>query len=198
MEGNNKSYIFFITLLFIFWGTHSFSQNITSSILQAERFTVEDGLSHRHVKGICQDERGMMWFATAYGLNRFDGYEFKWFTEEKHGLTNNDIQHIHLDHKGNIWIFSGLENDRNIDILDPITESIQPLEEAFEKKPPSSLGNNLSFSVSPDGQFAFLMRGKLILYKDDFKVISLEGESRMRDGTVFWGKGELWVWVEGL
>jgi signal transduction histidine kinase/DNA-binding response OmpR family regulator len=138
----------------------------------------------------------MMWFATAYGLNRFDGYEFKWFTEEKHGLTNNDIQHIHLDHKGNIWIFSGLENDRNIDILDPITESIQPLEEAFEKKPPSSLGNNLSFSVSPDGQFAFLMRGKLILYKDDFKVISLEGESRMRDGTVFWGKGELWVWVK--
>ncbi len=42
-----------------------------------ERISVDDGLSHSEVWEIHQDRRGFLWFATASGLNRYDGYEFK-------------------------------------------------------------------------------------------------------------------------
>jgi signal transduction histidine kinase/DNA-binding response OmpR family regulator/ligand-binding sensor domain-containing protein len=192
----NGSFILLILLFITFCGQSLFAQNRISSILQAEHFTVEDGLSHRHVKGICQDEMGMMWFATAYGLNRFDGYEFKWYTEEKNGLSNNDIQHVHLDREGNVWVFSGLENDRAIDILNPITESIQSFEEMFGEQALFSLNDNISFSVGPDGEFAFLMPDKIVLYQDDFTEIPLRGDDKIPKGKIFFGKDELWLWVD--
>src|SRR6185503_16758244 len=45
-----------------------------------------------------------MWFATAAGLARFDGSNFKVFTTED-GLTNNEVLQIALDPDGSIWIF---------------------------------------------------------------------------------------------
>lgn len=37
------------------------------------------GLSDRSVQSIAQDSRGFLWIATAYGLNRYDGYQFQVF-----------------------------------------------------------------------------------------------------------------------
>lgn len=45
-----------------------------------------------------------MWFATAAGLARFDGANFKVFTTED-GLTNNEVLQIALDPDGSIWVF---------------------------------------------------------------------------------------------
>ncbi|MBK7336938.1 MAG: hypothetical protein IPJ00_12540 [Saprospirales bacterium] len=52
-------------------------------IAQVKYFGLEDGLSHRDVQCIHQDRQGFIWIGTNYGLNRFDGYDFKWFTKEK-------------------------------------------------------------------------------------------------------------------
>lgn len=45
-----------------------------------EHFGIEEGLSHRTIFSIHEDKRGFIWIGTQYGLNRFDGHEFKWFT----------------------------------------------------------------------------------------------------------------------
>jgi len=54
-----------------------------------------------------QDKIGFMWFGTRYGLNRFDGYEFKTFThnpDDSLSLSHNVITSICEDHEGHLWI----------------------------------------------------------------------------------------------
>ena len=51
------------------------------STLHAERlpvktYTTADGLSRDQINRILQDSHGFLWFCTAEGLSRFDGFEF--------------------------------------------------------------------------------------------------------------------------
>ena len=41
---------------------------------------IDQGLSNNSVRCIYQDHNGFMWFGTYDGLNRYDGYEFKVFS----------------------------------------------------------------------------------------------------------------------
>lgn len=46
---------------------------------------------------------------TAYGLNRYDGYNFKLFTREDNALqANANIAHIREDEEGRLWLHGGL------------------------------------------------------------------------------------------
>lgn len=65
-----------------------------------KKHSVKDGLSQGVVTSITQDDKGLMWFATEEGLNRFDGYSFKVF---KYGTTDNFVQHVFKDSDGGIW-----------------------------------------------------------------------------------------------
>ncbi len=47
--------------------------------LKFDHIGLEQGLSESIVLAITQDTKGYMWFGTADGLNRFDGYEFEVF-----------------------------------------------------------------------------------------------------------------------
>ena len=47
-----------------------------------EHLSVEDGLSHSAVLDITQDRYGFLWFATANGLSRYDGYGFVLFRHD--------------------------------------------------------------------------------------------------------------------
>ena len=55
-------------------------------------YTLKDGLSNSSINAICQDDDGFIWIATNYGLNRFDGLDFKVFN-----LTNNQSQIINTN-----------------------------------------------------------------------------------------------------
>src|SRR5262249_14431549 len=44
--------------------------------LRFSRLTRAEGVSQTRVSKIVQDDRGFIWFATQYGLNRYDGYSF--------------------------------------------------------------------------------------------------------------------------
>lgn len=60
---------------------------------------------------ILQDQEGFIWVATKNGLNRYDGYEFRVFTNDpynSHSLSSNTILKLFEDSKGRIWI--GTEN----------------------------------------------------------------------------------------
>lgn len=57
-----------------------------------------------HVRGITQDQRGNMWFATdGEGLVRWDGKAFTHFTE-KQGLPNDYVRTVQVDGAGDLWI----------------------------------------------------------------------------------------------
>ena len=61
--------------------------------LPIKAYTVESGLAHNRVKRIVQDSHGFLWFCTAAGLSRFDGYQFTNYTTENGfpSLSINDL-----------------------------------------------------------------------------------------------------------
>jgi signal transduction histidine kinase/ligand-binding sensor domain-containing protein len=75
--------------------------------IKFQSFSGTDGLSQVTVRCIFQDSRGLIWFGTQDGLNRFDGYAFTVYRhreEEANSLSNNSISAIFEDHSGTLWI----------------------------------------------------------------------------------------------
>src|SRR6478609_3333226 len=67
-------------------------------------YDVKDGLSGINVYSITQDKDGFLWIGTETGLSRFDGLNFKNYTQED-GLNDNEIISLFIDSKNRIWIF---------------------------------------------------------------------------------------------
>lgn len=70
------------------------------------RLSVEHGLSQSSVLQIMQDRRGLLWFGTQEGLNRYDGYRF---TVHRAGdrqgfLRDHEINALTEDVQGNLWV----------------------------------------------------------------------------------------------
>src|ERR1035437_5803504 len=67
---------------------------------------VTQGLSNNRVNCIYKDSKGYIWIGTSYGLNRYDGYNFKCYfsdTENKN-LWSDNISDIQEDGNGNLWL----------------------------------------------------------------------------------------------
>jgi len=89
--------------------------------MRFRRFSTEDGLSQTMVTQILQDDQGFIWFASLYGLNRYDGYKFKVFKHEPgrpSSLSGVHNYSLFKDHSGVLWI--GCEEF--LDRFDPVTE----------------------------------------------------------------------------
>lgn len=72
-----------------------------------ENLSVDQGLSYNLVTDITQDKKGFMWFGTADGINRFDGYDFKVFKpfpNDTNSLTAAFVNGIFTDSYGTIWV----------------------------------------------------------------------------------------------
>ncbi len=84
--------------------------------------TVADGLPHGQVRDLVQDRHGFMWFATAGGIARFDGYEltaYKYDPDDQSSLSSNNAWAVYEDRAGYIWI--GTQDGLNR--YDPATET---------------------------------------------------------------------------
>jgi len=71
--------------------------------------STDEGLSNSNVRTILKDSYGFLWIGTESGLNRYDGYGFKVYTEKPGGsnsLWANEILGLQEDGLGNIWISS--------------------------------------------------------------------------------------------
>lgn len=80
----------------------------TSISLDSERlpikvYTTADGLAHNTVNRIVKDSRGFLWFCTADGLSRFDGYSFRTFAAE-HGLPHSSVTDLLETRTGEFWV----------------------------------------------------------------------------------------------
>ena len=51
--------------------------------MRFEQLSLNEGLSQSNVLSILQDDKGLMWFGTENGLNRYDGYEFLQYRRER-------------------------------------------------------------------------------------------------------------------
>lgn len=75
--------------------------------LRFDKLTTRDGLNQSSVTAIIQDNEGYMWFGTQNGLNRYDGYKFKYYknvVNDKNTNATNFITAIAEDSKNNLWI----------------------------------------------------------------------------------------------
>ena len=66
-------------------------------VCQIQHFSAYNGLAQRTVTNIVQDSKGLIWFSTWNGLNKFDGYTFKnykAFPGDGSNLTSNRLSSI--------------------------------------------------------------------------------------------------------
>ncbi len=71
-----------------------------------KHYEVTDGLSHNTIHCAVQDDLGFMWFGTKNGLNRFDGYTFKWYqsdTATAGAVGSNFIECLSFA-DGRLWV----------------------------------------------------------------------------------------------
>lgn len=87
----------FILLLFIIC-----CKQITAQQFFIKNYTVENGLPTRMINDACQDKDGNMWFATYYGLSKYDGFSFTNYSIEN-GLPVKSYRKLRLDKKGVLW-----------------------------------------------------------------------------------------------
>jgi Two component regulator propeller len=80
---------------------------IDATDIRFTRLSTANGLSQRKVFQFVQDDQGFIWFATQYGLNRYDGYNFKVFVHDPgnpNSLSGVAVNALFKDRAGAIWI----------------------------------------------------------------------------------------------
>ncbi len=109
-----------LTLIILF--TVICNANANISDIKFRRLETTDGLSNSQVNYVFKDSKGFMWFGTASGLDRYDGFRFKTFYTQqnnKTSLLDNNVDNINEDAEGKLWIHSS----RGYCVFDPKTET---------------------------------------------------------------------------
>jgi len=94
-------------IIFILFACHQKSTYGQVNNIAFEHISVENGLSQSSVYAICKDSKGFMWFGTAEGLNRYDGYKFisyKANLSDSNSISDSWITCIFEDSYKNLWI----------------------------------------------------------------------------------------------
>lgn len=134
-----------VSLALVLVTTVAYAQK-SSSNFYFERYTIEDGLSHRFVNDITQDSLGFLWIATNQGLNRFDGQHFEVFYPKFPDIETLAISKIQVDSLNRLWLSSNKVGDKYTQVVfDPETEESQKVEEVLEYKTPQSLKSITEF-----------------------------------------------------
>jgi signal transduction histidine kinase/ligand-binding sensor domain-containing protein/DNA-binding response OmpR family regulator len=131
---------------------------------QFSHLDISRGLSNNQVTSILKDQKGFLLIGTMSGLNRYDGYQFKTFTNSARDTTSisgDFIISIRECPGKKIWI----ETRSGSNIYDPATEKFERNHVAYLRK----LGipsNSTIYNIVKDkeGNFLFLA-DNLTLYK---------------------------------
>jgi len=95
---------------------------IDGNDIRFSRLSTAQGLSQTRVLQIVQDNQGFMWLGTQYGLDRYDGYQFRVFTQDptrENSLSCVYIHSLFKDRSGTLWVGC----DHFLDRFDSVTET---------------------------------------------------------------------------
>jgi ligand-binding sensor domain-containing protein/signal transduction histidine kinase len=131
----------FVTLPF-------FPYFLNAQPVRIEHLTTRRGLSHDVVTSIMHDPQGYLWLGTTNGLNRYDGYGFRVFSQTYGDTTSLPVGLIrttYIDRRGTFWI--GMDGHGLIR-FDPLTGRCR----GYRHDPhnPRSLGHDDVYFVGED------------------------------------------------
>jgi len=117
---NSKTTWLWLTLLIL-------SPSAWSQQYFVKSYNIENGLSTQSVGDACQDQDGIMWFATNDGISSYDGFRFKNYNSEN-GLPPQHFRRIKCDNTGILWCLP-------LGLADTI---VYRYHQAWKKLPPAS------------------------------------------------------------
>lgn len=133
--------------------------NTRAQIFLPEALTIEEGLSQGMIYDLLQTRDGFLWIATKDGLNRYDGYNFKLYTNDPflpYSLRENTVASLFEDSRGWLWI--GLMSE-GVDMFNPKTGLFYH----FTLPAPNSNSTNefdvLQIQEAADGSIWIMRRG---------------------------------------
>jgi signal transduction histidine kinase/ligand-binding sensor domain-containing protein/DNA-binding response OmpR family regulator len=117
-----RKQIYILTIIFII--VFGCDANANIGDIKFRRLDTTDGLSNSQVNYVFKDSHGFMWFATASGLDRYDGFRFKTFYSQHKNLKSildNNVDNICEDAEGYLWIHTS----RGYCVFNPRTETFE-------------------------------------------------------------------------
>ena len=177
---------FFIHIFcFLVLALNSFGQD--DYLFNTRHLSVEDGILGRRINTIAQDKNGFIWIATNEGINRFDGYDFQYFTPENSDLQNNNYHYVKLDNNGTLWIdcTERKNSEHRIQLFDTENYTFQFVEEAFPEQ--TSLINKSSLIKDKNHIFLRTASSKALWYQDGkFKELTYKNRFYPNEITDFY------------
>lgn len=148
---------------------------LPSGELVAQKFQnigLREGLPELICHHACEDEEGFLWIATANGLARFDGSEFKVWNKNpatKKGLPADEIRNLASDNNGRIYFSVGAAK---LHYLDKAKEEFVSVVDPVNHFPDSAQIPDLVLAIhatSPDS--IWLSAGDLWLYRPSLETV---------------------------
>lgn len=136
---------------------------------QFKFLSIDDGLSNNRVVSVCQDSHGFIWFATNYGVNRYDGQKIVKYLHnpnDTNTLSSNMLRTIFKDSKGNLWFGSRYGLDLYNSTLDNFTRFTH-------KEIDWQLSDVESIVEDQDGNIWIAERKALICYNQKLSEIKM-------------------------
>lgn len=142
-------------------------------IVTINHFGTKHGLVHRAVTAVYNDNRGVIWVATRFGISRFDGYTYRNFNLPETWET--PITTISEDKDGFLWV----TNSYGQNVLRFHTLYLK-WSQPTESKMPVAIRQHkgdLDFVKSGNGELLFFLSGKKEVYcyngKNNWSIIPL-------------------------
>lgn len=150
---------YYICFLLVAWCSLT---ALAQESFRLRRFSVNDGLSQGIVQDIVQDRNGYIWFSTWNGLNKYDGYTFRFFKShpgEGAALSSNRIVELKETASGDIWCRT---QERRAYLFDSQTETFVDVLKPYTQENPSlhidkivCLDNGVTWLLSADSRVCF-------------------------------------------
>ncbi len=118
--------------------------------IKFDAISLREGLSQGSVFSIFQDRMGFMWFGTADGLNRYDGYEFHTYRFDpldSLSISDNRVIAITEDSSGRLWVGT---LGGGLNLFDRETETFRRIR--HREDDPASLSNDNVNSLYTDSK----------------------------------------------